>query len=115
MNNFRELIVWQKSVDLVVRIYDITRKFPECEKYNLISQMQRCGTSIPSNIAEGAGRNSSGFFKLFLGVALGSAYELETQIVICKKLNYINAETYEQLVKDTTEIQRMIYSLQASR
>jgi four helix bundle protein len=111
MNNFRELLVWQKSVDLVVRIYEITKKFPDSERFNLISQMQRCGTSISSNIAEGAGRNSAAVFKQFLTIALGSAYELETQIVISKKLNYIDEEVYDQLVKNTTEVQRMIYGL----
>ncbi|MCD6013242.1 MAG: four helix bundle protein [Flavipsychrobacter sp.] len=111
MNNFRELIVWQKSIDLVVRIYEVTKKFPESEKFNLVSQMQRCGTSIPSNIAEGAGRNSAAYFKQFLTVAIGSAYELETQLVISKKLNYVNEEIYNQLVRDITEVQRMIYGL----
>ncbi len=111
MNNFRELIVWQKSIDVVVRIYEITKKFPESEKFNLVSQMQRCGTSISSNIAEGAGRNSAAYFKQFLTVALGSAYELETQLVISKKLNYMNEEVYNGLVKDITEVQRMIHGL----
>lgn len=111
MNNFRELIVWQKAVDLVVNIYAITKKFPDNERFNLVSQMQRCGTSIPSNIAEGAGRNSADYFKQFLTIALGSAYELETQLVISKKLNYINEEIYNKLVKDLTEIQRMVYGL----
>jgi len=111
MNNFRELIVWHKSVDLVVKIYEITKRFPESEKFNLVSQMQRSGTSIPSNIAEGAGRNSAAYFKQFLTVALGSAYELETQLVISKKLNYVNDEVYGKLVKDITEVQRMIFGL----
>jgi len=111
MNNFRELLVWQKSIDLVVRIYEITKKFPDGEKFNLISQMQRCGTSISSNIAEGAGRNSAAAFKQFLTIALGSAYELETQLVISKKLDYINEEVYKELVKGITEVQRMIYGL----
>jgi len=111
MNNFRELIVWQKSVDLVVRIYETTKKFPESEKFNLMSQMQRSGTSIASNIAEGAGRNSAAYFKQFLTVALGSAYELETQLIISKKLNYVTEEAYSQLVKDIVEVQRMIHGL----
>lgn len=114
MNNFRELLVWQKSVDLAVRIYDVTNNFPVSEKFNLVSQMQRCGTSIPSNIAEGAGRSSAAYFKQFLMIALGSAYELETQLVISKKLNYLNDEMYNQLVKDITEVQRMIYGLQGT-
>jgi four helix bundle protein len=112
MNNFRELIVWQKSVNLVVKIYEITKKFPDSEKFNLVSQMQRCGTSIPSNIAEGSERNSAAYFKQFLSIALGSAYELETQLVISKKLNYLNEEVFNKVMLDVTEIQRMIYGLQ---
>jgi four helix bundle protein len=114
MNNFRELIVWRKSVDLVVTIYEVTKTFPDSEKFNLVSQMQRCGTSIPSNIAEGSGRNSAAYFKQFLLVALGSAYELETQLLISKKLNYVNEEAYSKLVKEITEVQKMIYRLQAT-
>lgn len=111
MNNFRDLIVWRKSVDLVVLIYQVTSQFPGNEKYNLVSQMQRCGTSIPSNIAEGAGRNTAAYFKQFLNVALGSAYELETQVIISKKLNYVNEEDYGKLIRDITEIQKMIFGL----
>jgi four helix bundle protein len=111
MNNFRELKVWHKSVDLVVEIYKITKAFPDTEKFNLISQMQRSGTSIPSNIAEGAGRISGAYFKQFLAIALGSAYELETQLIISKKLSYISEERYDAILKDVTEIQRMIFGL----
>lgn len=111
MNNFRELVVWQKSVDLVTDIYKITRTFPDSEKFNLTSQMQRSGTSIPSNIAEGAGRNSGPSFKHFLTIALGSAYELETQLIISKKLSFINDESYNEIIKKITEVQRMTYRL----
>jgi four helix bundle protein len=114
MNNFRELIVWQKAVDLVVNIYAITKEFPDSEKFNLVSQMQRSGTSVPSNIAEGAGRNSAAFFKQFLTVALGSAYELETQLIISRKLNYVEEEAYNKVVKDVVEVQRMIYKLHST-
>lgn len=111
MNNFRELKVWHKSVDLVVEVYKITKAFPDSEKFNLTSQMQRCGTSIPSNIAEGAGRVSAAYFKQFLAIALGSAYELETQLIISKKLSYINDENYDSILKQITEVQRMIFGL----
>ena len=111
MNNFRELIVWRKSVDLVVSVYEVTRQFPESEKFNLVSQMQHCGTSIPSNIAEGAGRNTAAYFKQFLNVALGSAFELETQLIISKKLNYVSEENYSRMVKDIVEIQKMLFGL----
>ena len=111
MNNFRELIVWQKSVDLVTEIYKITKNFPTDERFNLTSQMQRCGTSIPSNIAEGAGRISGALFKNFLTISLGSAYELETQIIISKKLGYIDEDVFVTVTKQITEIQRMIFGL----
>jgi four helix bundle protein len=111
MNNFRELKVWQKSVDLVVEIYKITKSFPESERFNLTTQMQRCGTSIPSNIAEGAGRISAALFKNFLTISLGSAYELETQLIISKKLDYITDDVYDVIQKQITEIQRMLFGL----
>ena len=111
MNNFRELIVWQKSVDLVVEIYKLTKSFPDSEKFNLVSQMQRSGTSISSNIAEGAGRTTGASFKNFLSIALGSAYELETQLIISRKLDYINEDSCDTVVRKITEIQRMIFGL----
>ncbi len=114
MNNFRELIVWQKSIDLVVKIYDVTKGFPKEEKFGLISQMQRAATSIPSNISEGAGRNTNAWFKQFLTISLGSAHELETQIIISKKLGYINDEYHNLLLTDLTGIHKMLYSLHNS-
>ena len=114
MNNFKELIVWQKSVDFVVKIYQTTSKFPESERFNLISQMQRSGTSIPSNISEGARRKSNAVFKNFLTIALGSSYEIETQLIISKKLNFINEAECNDLVDNINEIQRMILGLHNS-
>jgi four helix bundle protein len=114
VNNFRELIVWQKSINYVVDIYKITRKLPTEEKYGLASQMQRAATSIPSNIAEGAGRNTSTSFKQFLTIAIGSAHELETQIIICKKLSYLNEDENRELMLGLTEIQKMLYALHNS-
>jgi len=111
MNNFRELIVWQKSVDLVVEVYKLTKTFPDSEKFNLVSQIQRSGTSIPSNIAEGSGRTTGASFKQFLSIALGSAYELETQIIISRKLGYIKDESYEAIIKQITDVQRMTFGL----
>jgi four helix bundle protein len=111
MHNFRELLVWQKAVAFVVRIYEITQKFPDSERFNLISQMQRAATSIASNIAEGAGRNSNALFKQFLTIALGSCYETETQLIISNKLRYSSDEDCNQLTKDITEIQKMIFGL----
>lgn len=114
MHNFRELIVWQKSVDLVTNVYRLTRTYPDSERFNLISQMQRSGTSIPSNITEGAGRTSGPLFKNFLSIALGSAYELETQLIISRKLGYITEENSNVILKQITEVQRMIFGLMST-
>ena len=114
MNNFRELVVWQKSINLVVKIYAITKDFPSIEKYGLVSQMQRAATSIPSNIAEGAGRNTSNSFKQFLTIAIGSSHELETQIIISKRLEYILESDYESLISELSGIQKMLFALHNS-
>jgi len=114
MNNFRELVVWQKSISFVVKIYEITRNFPNEEKFNLVTQMQRAATSIPSNIAEGAGRNTNVSFKHFLTIAIGSAHELETQIIISKQLGYIYEDSCENFVSELNGIQKMLYALHNS-
>ena len=114
MNNFKELIVWQKSVDLSVLIYNISDKFPAKELYLLTSQIRRCATSIPSNIAEGAGRNSGKDFHHFLSIAEGSAFELETQIIIANKLKIIDNNTFDEVSLIINEIQKMIRGLQKS-
>ncbi len=106
ISHYKELIVWQKSMNLVDLIYIITRQFPKSETYALASQMQRSAISIPSNIAEGQGRNHKAEFVHFLGISFGSSAELETQILIAKKqyplLNYNKAE--DLLV----EVQKML-------
>jgi four helix bundle protein len=93
MNNrttsYRDLIVWQKAINLVITIYKLTTKFPKTEKYGLISQMRRCAISIPSNIAEGRSRRGRLDYRRFLIIAYGSGAELETQIRISKEL-YLN-------------------------
>lgn len=113
MHNFKELLVWQKAIDLVVKVYRTVESFPQKEKFNLISQMQRSATSIPSNISEGCGRNSNALFKQFLGVAIGSSYELETQIILSGKLGYIPDERLSELLGETTEVQKMLSGLSA--
>lgn len=111
MNNFRELVVWQKSIDFVVKIYETTHSFPHDERFNLVSQMQRAATSIPSNIAEGAGRDTNVSFRHFSTIAIGSAHELETQLIISKKLSYINEGSCGLLVSELNGIQKMLYAL----
>ncbi len=90
MNQYKNLKVWQRAIELVVIIYKQTDKFPDKEKYGLVTQMNRCAVSIASNIAEGAGRNSNKEFHNFLGITLGSSCELETQLTIANKLDYIS-------------------------
>ena len=90
MNNYKDLLVYQKSLDLVEMIYRDTRSFPVEEKFGLISQLRRCAVSLPSNIAEGAGRKGTKEFIHFLYIALGSLNEMETQMEISKRLKYIN-------------------------
>ena len=109
MHNFKKLEVWQKGIDLVVSVYETTRQFPDTEKFHLVTQMQRAATSIPLNIAEGCGRGTNPVLKQFLGHALGSAFELETQIIVCKKLGYINQPSEEKLINEVSSIQRMLH------
>ena len=114
MHNFKELKVWQKSIDLAVEIYKATSFLPTDEKFGLISQMKRCSVSIPSNIAEGSGRGSGAQFKYFLTISQGSAFELETQLIISNRLELLNDELSANLIEKTTEIQKMVYALDRS-
>ena len=112
MHQFKELKVWQKSIDVTVKVYKISSQFPDSERFNLISQVRRSAVSIPSNIAEGAGRNTNGEFVQFLGISNGSSYELETQMIIAQKLNYLSESELEVFSKEIQEVQKMIYSFQ---
>ncbi len=114
-SRFENLIVWQKSINFVELIYEITSKFPKDELYTLTSQIRRCAISIPSNIAEGKGRNGIKEFVNFLHIALGSLYELKTQIVIAKRLNYIIDSDYSLVNDKIFEIEKMINSLITNR
>ena len=114
MNNFRELKVWKKALSLVTEIYKLTKHFPKEEQFGLTSQIRRCAVSIPSNIAEGAGRESSKDFNRFLSISLGSCFELETQIIISKELEYLKLEKSFFIESELIEIQKMIRGLQKS-
>lgn len=114
MHNFKELIVWQKSIDLTSEIYEVLAGFPLDEKFGLISQIKRAAVSIPSNIAEGTGRSSAKEFKHFLSISLGSSFEIETQFIIAYRLGLIDKEKMENFANKISEIQKMIYKLERS-
>lgn len=114
MHNIKELKLWHKAIDLTVEVYKATENFPREETYGLTSQIRRAAVSIPSNISEGAGRNSNKEFRYFLSVANGSSYELQTQIVISNKLQLMPDASAEVLLSRIDEIQKMNYSFQKS-
>jgi four helix bundle protein len=112
MHNFKELKIWQKALELSVDVYKVTGLFPKEDKFGLISQIKRSAVSIPSNIAEGAGRNSIKEFLYFLSVANGSSYELQTQLLISNKLNFLKDDILENMLIELNEIQKMNYNFQ---
>ena len=111
IKSYRDLIVWQKSISLVTTVYSHTTNFPVSELYGLTNQLRRCAVSIPSNIAEGYGRNSTGDYKRFLQMAVGSLYELQTQLEIAFQLKYLNEVNFKSIIALCTEIDKMSYSL----
>ena len=114
MKDFKSLKIWQKGIKLVVDIYKLTKVFPQEELYGLTSQMRRSAISIPSNIAEGSGRNSDKDFNRFLDISLGSSFELETQIIIARELEFLSSEDFLKLSDKVQEEQKMITGLQKS-
>ena len=111
MHNFQELKIWQRAMDITEKTYRISAEFPVEEKYGLISQIRRSAVSIPSNIAEGAGRNTDGEFKNFLGIASGSSNELFTQLILSYRLELVEESNVKPLLSELIEIQKMNYSL----
>lgn len=110
-----DLVVWKKSMDLVVEIYNLTKYFPEEEKFGLVSQMRRCAISIPSNIAEGRRRGSKNDFVRFLFIAFGSAAELETQLEISFRLNYVSNSKIIKVKELLTEVLKMLNKMTQDR
>ena len=102
--SYRELLVWQKAKSLVVHTYKATAEFPRTETYGLVSQIRRAAVSVPSNIAEGQGRLTSGEFRHFLGQARGSLLEAETQLAIALDLGFVGQETYEELDRESYQV-----------
>jgi four helix bundle protein len=109
-HTFRKLLVWQKSMALVTEIYCEVKIFPSEELYALTSQIKRSATSIPSNIAEGYGRNGTKDYLRFLNIALSSLFELQTQIEIAYNLKYLKEDNFNKLYESTREIERMLTS-----
>lgn len=109
MNRLKNLEIWQRAITLSTDIYRATSTFPETEKYGLVSQLRRCVISIASNIAKGAGRNTNKDFKRFLSLAYGSAYELETQLIIASNLDLLDEQEGKKICNELDELQKMIY------
>jgi len=114
MHRYKDLEVWKKSMDLVQVVYALTRTFPDHEKFGVVSQLNRCAVSIPSNIAEGAGRNSKGEFKQFIGIAVGSLFELETQVLITNRIGYTSDDVKNSIASEVETIHKMLFGLKKS-
>ena len=108
MHNYRELNIWKRPIKIAVEVYKVSAVFPSSERYEITSQVKRAVVSVASNIAEGAGRNTDKEFNHFLGIAIGSSFEVYTQLVIAGELGLIKIEILEPLLTELEEIQKMI-------
>lgn len=108
MHNFKELKIWQRSMDLAEQVYKAVALFPREEMFGLISQLKKCAVSVPSNISEGAGRASNKQFRYFLEVSMGSCNELQTQIELSRRFNYIKEDVATTITDETNQVYRMI-------
>ena len=111
MQDFHNLIVWQKSHRLVLELYQISSGFPRHELYSLTSQIRRSAASIPTNIAEGCGRGTEAEFAHFLQISMGSASELEYRLLLSRELQYLDSTNHLELEAQVTEVKRMLASL----
>ena len=111
MNKYEDLKIWKKAMELVEEVYLLMKKLPDDEKFGLISQIKRSSVSIPSSIAEGAGRNSKKEFIYFLSVSNGSTTELETQLILVYRLNFAKKNKIESLLDKCIEIKKMNYAM----
>lgn len=111
MQSYRDLIVWQKSVKMVTLAYSVLKTFPNDEKFGLISQIKRSAISVPSNIAEGYGRNYTKDYSRFLQMARGSLYEMQTQFEIALNLEFISKNNLEEIYNLSLEIEKMLNTL----
>lgn len=112
MHNFEKLKIWQKAMDIAVEVYEISALLPTDERFNLIHQIKKCAVSIPSNIAEGSGRNHNKEFIQFLGIANGSTFELITQLILAKRLKLIEESIIQPIINQLVEVSNMSFSLQ---
>ncbi len=110
MRDFQQLTIWQKSHSLTIEIYSVTKLFPKEELYGLTSQMRRSASSVPTNIAEGCGRNSIPELRHFLLIAAGSSSELHYQLILSRDLSYISDTIFKELSDEIIQIKKMIYS-----
>jgi len=106
-----DLKIWNKAMDIAVKTYLLSANFPKEEKFGLTSQIRRSAVSVPSNIAEDAGRNTKGEFKNFLGIASGSSYELFTQLILSYKLKLVEKDLVDPIISEVLEVQKMNYAL----
>lgn len=111
INSYTDLLVWQRSMTLVKNTYRATSVLPKDERFGLISQLRRSAISIPSNIAEGFGRQATGEYRHHLSISRGSLHELETQYYLCRDLGYLDKAVVEALTDETQEISRMLATL----
>ncbi len=114
MEIYQNLLVWQKAIELVTSIYEVTSDFPENEKFGLVSQMRRSSVSIPSNIAEGHARKKNGDFARFLRISYGSSAELETQLIIARNMKFIESTEFDRIQEQISVIRKMLNRLIAS-
>ncbi len=112
MQKLENLNIWKESMQLVEKVYRLMNKMPQEEKFNLNSQIKRCSVSIPSNIAEGAGRNTAPDFNRFLALANGSSFELKTQLLLAEKMEFLKSEDLKEVFEKIEYIQKMNFNLQ---
>jgi len=111
INSYKDLLIWQKGIDLAVDVYSLTRDFPETEKFALTSQIKRSASSISANIAEGYGRQSSKSYSQFIKISRGSLFELETHLILAERLNFIaEKELYDKIKNQIIEEGKMLNS-----
>jgi four helix bundle protein len=111
INSYKDLIVWQRGMDVVETVYQITAKLPASEQWGLISQMRRAAVSVPSNIAEGYGRQATGEYRHHLSIARASSLELETQILLCRRVGYLAQDDLKPVLSQIDDISKMLASL----